>query len=95
MEELLRLLMGTPLGTPGLDPLRVRSFILEELHRINHLLLRGALSSPAATPAPPANATAVPPQGDEVAALLSRARMLLLQHPRATLAATPLRFALG
>ncbi|MFP2928734.1 hypothetical protein ACLESO_26765 [Pyxidicoccus sp. 3LG] len=40
----------------------MRSFILEELHRINGLLLRGALSSPAATPAPPANATAVLPR---------------------------------
>jgi hypothetical protein len=88
MEELLRLLLGTPLTPTGLEPLRVRSFIWEELHRIHHLLLTGALSPGAGPLAPPVNtAAAASPHTAEVTALLHRARLLLLQHPIAAQAA--------
>ncbi|WP_164009299.1 hypothetical protein [Pyxidicoccus trucidator] len=83
MDELLRLLLGTPLAPSGLEPLRERSYVWQELHRIHHLLLRGTLSLEGAPPEP----HAAPPHADEATALLHRARLLLLQHPVAAQAA--------
>jgi hypothetical protein len=85
MDELLRLLLGTPMTPAGLDPLRVRSFIWEELHRIHRLLLQGTLAS--VSGAAPVNPIGAPAQSGEVAALVQRARLLLLQHPIAAQAA--------
>jgi hypothetical protein len=94
MDELLRLLLGTPLTPNALDPLRVRSFIWEELHRIHRLVLQGTLS-PGTGPAtgagpmvpPPAHDAGTPAHAGDVVALLHRARLLLLQHPVAAQAA--------
>ncbi|MCY1020333.1 hypothetical protein [Pyxidicoccus sp. MSG2] len=89
MDELLRLLLGTPTPPNALDPLRMRSFIWEELHRIHRLVLQGALAPGAETEPmpPPANDAGAPPHAGEVVALLHRARLLLLQHPVAAQAA--------
>ncbi|QSQ23449.1 hypothetical protein JY651_00220 [Pyxidicoccus parkwayensis] len=88
MDELLRLLLGTPMTPAGLDPLRVRSFIWEELHRIHRVLLQGSLS-PGGSGLGGASPDAIgaPPQAGDVAALVQRARLLLLQHPIAAQAA--------
>ncbi|WP_163997978.1 hypothetical protein [Pyxidicoccus caerfyrddinensis] len=90
MDELLRLLLGTPLTPNALDPLRVRSFIWEELHRIHRLVLQGTLSpGTEAKPMvpPPENDAGSPAHAGDVVALLHRARLLLLQHPVAAQAA--------
>lgn len=87
MEDLLRLLMGTPLAPPGLDALRVQTLICEELHRIQGLLVRNTLATAGGPSAAPDAADEKPPHADEVTALLHRARRLLLQHPTAAQAA--------
>jgi hypothetical protein len=87
MDELLRLLMSNPLSPPGLDPLRVQTFICAELHRIHGLLLRGTQPAAGSPGAASGSNAAAPPHADEVTALLHRARRLLLQHPTAAQAA--------
>ena len=87
MDELLRLLMGTPLAPSGLDSLRVRTLICEELHRIQGLLVRNTLTPAGGMGSATEEATAKPPHADEVTALLHRARLLLHQHPVAAQAA--------
>jgi len=87
MDELLRLLLGSPLAPSGLDPLRVQTLICAELHRIHGLLLRNTLAQAPAPGAAPGTGSAAPPHADEVTALLHRARLLLLQHPTAAQAA--------
>jgi len=87
MDELLRLLLSSPLSPAGLDPLRVQTFIYAELHRIHGLLLRGTQSAAGSPNAASGSNAAAPPHADEVTALLHRARLLLLQHPTAAQAA--------